>query len=109
MQLQEAIKNVFVQLSESLTALTPEQYRQPSTILFNATIGQHVRHIIELFTCLDHGYDVGIINYEKRERDKRIETNKDLAIQLLHSIYNNLGKSNKSLLLEAGYDEIEMM
>src|SRR4051812_38707327 len=105
MQLQQAIKNVFVQLGESLELLTPQQYKQRSQILFNATIGQHVRHIIELFLCLNQGYETGVINYEKRKRDYRIETDKDFARELLHSIYAALNKPDKELILEAGYDE----
>ena len=49
MQLQQAVNNVFVQLSASLDALTQTEYVQPCRTLFNNTIGQHVRHIIELF------------------------------------------------------------
>lgn len=105
MQLQKAIQNVFVQLSESLNALNNEQYRQHSKILFNATIGQHVRHIIELFLCLDKGYDTGLVNYEKRKRDISIETDKEFANSLLQKIYKGLDKPNKKLLLEANYDE----
>lgn len=105
MHLQQAIKNVFVQLSDSLDQLSNEQYVQPSKILFNATIGQHVRHIIELFTCLEAGYEIGVVNYEKRKRDYRIETDKQLASDLLRSIVSGLGKPNKTLVLEAGYDE----
>ena len=105
MQLQQTVKNVFVQLSESLHQLTDEQYIQPSKTLFNATIGQHVRHIIELFICLEKGYETGIVNYEKRKRDLVIQTDKDFANRLLQKIYSGLEKSNKKLLLEANYDE----
>jgi len=105
MQLQHSIRNVFVQLSGSLNQLSDEQYTQPSGLLFNATIGQHVRHIIELFICLDEGYETGVVNYEKRKRDRRIETEKDFANALLHGIYSHLDRMNKDLVLEAGYDE----
>lgn len=105
MQLQQTVKNVFVQLSESLTRLTDEQYVRPSKTLFNATIGQHVRHIIELFICLDKGYGTGLVNYEKRKRDLLIETNKDFASELLQKIYTGLEKPNKKLSLESNYDE----
>ena len=83
MQLQQAVNNVFVQLAETIRQLTPEQYAQPCGNLVNNTIGQHVRHIIELFQCLENGYSESHVNYEKRKRDKQIETNKDLALQLL--------------------------
>jgi len=106
MHLQQAIKNTFVQLNESISQLSNEQYIKPSNVLFNATIGQHVRHIIELFLCLDKGYDTGIVNYEKRKRDYTIETNKQLALDLLHKIAVDIDKADKKLLLEASYDEL---
>ena len=105
MKIQTAIQNVFRQLSDSLQELSHEEYSQPSDILFNATIGQHVRHIIELFIELDKGYETGCVNYEKRKRDYTIETNKDVAIELLHKIYLQLDKPDKDLLLEANYSE----
>ena len=105
MQLQQSVKYIFVQLSESLHQLSNEQYKQRSKTLFNATIGQHVRHIIELFVCLETGYESGLVNYEKRKRDIALETNKDFAQSLLQKIYNGLEKPNKNLLLESNYDE----
>ena len=105
MQLQKSIQNVFVQISESLEQLTCEQYCKPSKILFGATIGQHVRHIIELFICLDNGYNTGVVNYEKRKRDHAIETDKHFAASLLKSIYLTLDKVNKDLVLEASFDD----
>jgi hypothetical protein len=106
MQLQQSIKHVFLQLTDSLERLTNEQYVMPSKTLFNATIGQHVRHIIELFVCLEKGYDNGIVNYENRKRDQRIEQDKSFARQLLIDIYKNLHDKDKTLLLEANYDEL---
>lgn len=108
MQLQQAVNNVFVQLSTTLDQLSQEQYVQPCKTLFNATIGQHVRHIIELFQCLENGYDEGQVNYEKRKRDLRIETEKDFAAGLLVDVHQGLHKENKELQLEACYDEHEM-
>ena len=105
MQLQLAINNVFVQLTDTLQQLSAEQYKQPSKILFNATIGQHTRHIIELFIELDKGYETGTVNYEKRKRDYLIETDKDFAASLLFEIYNRLNKPDKELILESNYDE----
>ena len=104
MGIKQSVQNVFVQISESLEQLTCEQYIRPSRILSNATIGQHVRHIIELFICLENGYYAGTVNYDKRKRDLSIETDKDFAGSLLKSIYLQLDKKNKPLILEASYD-----
>lgn len=105
MQLQKSVKNVFVQLNDSLLQLSNEEYTKPSQRLFNATVGQHVRHMIELFVCLEKGYDTGIVNYEKRNRDLLIETDKEFARQLLIGIYRMIDRPDKALLLEANYDE----
>lgn len=105
MQLHNAISNVFVQLNTTLELLTPHQYTKPVKLLTNATIGEHVRHIIELFTCLDKGYKTGTVNYGSRARDHQIETNKDFAARLLKKICDELDKPDKPLALEASYED----
>lgn len=101
MLLTQPIQHVFVQLSETLRQLSREEYTRSSSILMKATIGQHVRHIIELFQCLGKGYDTGHVNYEKRKRDYRIETDKELANTLLNDICRDIEKPNKEMILEA--------
>jgi hypothetical protein len=64
-----------------------------------------VRHIIELFQCLEKGYDLGVVDYEKRKRDKEIETDKALACSLLLEISGSLHKVNIDLQLTASYDD----
>lgn len=105
MQLQQAVNNVFVQLSASIENLSPSEYSKPCKNLSNNTVGQHVRHIIELFQCLDQGYESGQVNYEQRKRDQTIETNQELALELLKKIHVGLSKENKQLVLEACYTD----
>lgn len=105
MQLQQAVNTIFVQLAGTLHQLSQQEYARPCQTLSNNTIGQHVRHIIELFQCLEKGYEEGIVNYEKRKRDTLLETDRDLAVRLLLEIHGGLSKSNKTLTLEASYDE----
>lgn len=105
MQLQKTIQHVFLQLTETLNLMSDEQYVHQSKSLFNATIGQHTRHIIEMFLCLETGYEEGVVNYENRKRDIRIETDKAFACTLLLKIYNNLNKLNKQMVLQASYNE----
>ncbi len=105
MHLQKAIQHVFVQLTASLELLSDSQYVHASKILSHATIGQHVRHIIEMFICLEDGYTAGVINYENRKRDILIETQKEVADTHLRKICEGLNKENKSLVLQAAYNE----
>lgn len=107
MLLKKPIEDVFIQLTDLLEKLNDAEYTKPSMILFRATIGQHVRHIIELFQCLDQGYADGVVNYEKRKRDYRIETDRDFAASQLRKIHRGMARSNKAITLEAeDYNEV---
>lgn len=101
MILKEPVQHVFIQLSHVLDQLTDEQYKEPSTILSGATIGQHVRHIIELFQCLENGYDEAVVNYEKRKRDYMIETDRVFAAKCMRAVYRKLDRPNKRMVLVA--------
>ena len=105
MELQNAVNQVFLQLSDSLNKLDNDQYVHPCNNLSGNTIGQHVRHIIELFQCLEAGYRCGEVDYERRKRDKHIETDKEFATGLFPEIIQHIAKENKSLALLTYYDD----
>jgi uncharacterized damage-inducible protein DinB len=105
MELQKAVHKVFLQLSDSLDQLDQDQYNYPCKDLSGNTIGQHVRHIIEMFLCLEKGYQSGEVDYEKRGRDILIETDKNFATALLAEILQQISKDNKSLNLFTYYDD----
>src|SRR5450432_2402418 len=108
MELQKAVHKVFLQLSDSLNLLDTDQYNYPCKNLSGNTIGQHVRHIIEMFQCLDTGYQIGEVDYEKRKRDIQIETDKFFATGLLKDIVQQISKGNKSLSLLTYYDDLQV-
>ncbi len=108
MQLKNIIEPVLLQLSETLSLLTNEQYCQKSLLLNGSSIGGHTRHIIELFQCLIDGYDTNEVNYELRKRDLIIETNKIVASEMLSQITDGLGLSNKQITLQGFFGESEM-
>lgn len=100
MKLMETIQQTLSQLHESLISIDEAHYQARLSCLSNASIGQHVRHIIELFQCMNKGYEAGIINYEKRERNELMERDKNFACSLIRHISNGLNKENKELLLQ---------
>ena len=105
MNLHLAVVKVFKQLSETLQQLSPRQYVQEVNALRNATIGQHVRHIIELFIELDKGYAGGIVNYDQRKRDLRLETDIEFVIDTIEHFHLLLNKADKPLILQYDYSE----
>lgn len=104
MHLRLAVQNAFGQMKEVMDQLTDAQYNQPCENLSGATIGQHTRHIIEMYQCLLNGVQNGIVNYEDRQRDIRIETDKHFATALLAEIEAAIAQPNCPLHLYAGFD-----
>jgi len=106
MEFKKTISRIFLQLLDSLDQLTQEQYNYKCDNLSGNTIGQHVRHIIEMFQCLEIGYETGIVDYDKRKRDIIIETDKSFASGLLKDINGRINKEDKSLFLQTYYDDL---
>jgi len=87
------------ELVDLLRQLSDADYAAPCPELSHSSIGEHTRHIIELFQCLQQQYESGILNYDVRERNQHIQTNTDFAITTIHQIQLNLEQPNKELQL----------
>lgn len=99
------IKNTLLLLSETLQLLTVHQYQQPCMQLSQSSIGQHCRHIIELYIELLNGYETGIINYDKRQRNLVLETERDQVIIEIKLVIDSIQKSDKMLQLSYTLDQ----
>lgn len=60
--------------------LSDEQYTHTQAPYFSASIGKHFRHILDHYFCFFSGLQSGKINYDQRQRDAKIET------QRLHTL-----------------------
>jgi hypothetical protein len=105
-QLTEACNNILGQLSDVVNQLTENEFISPSMTLSESSVGQHLRHTLEFFICLEKGCDIGLINYDKRDHDKVIENDKKIALLTIGRIQQFITRqsANKPLLLEVGYD-----
>ena len=90
---------ILQELIDFLCIVETEHYTKPSRILSHATIGQHVRHTIEMYQCLFLDYESGTVDYGKRKRDIVIESSPEYAISCLNEIVGGIWKSDKSLML----------
>ncbi len=95
--------SLFIQQLKSLQHLLQnieaEHYNMKSLLLGNSSIGQHIRHTIELAQALVTGYETGVVNYDKRKRDVEIETNLIFAETILTELIKEINLENKNLLL----------
>ena len=87
------------ELTDLLHQLSDDVYITKCAALSDATIGEHTRHIIEMFQCLDKFYDAGIVNYDLRARNNRIQTSTEFAIISIHQIQKSIDKPNKEMEL----------
>lgn len=105
-QLIRACGTILDQLSDAVQQLTDAEFAQPSATLGGSSIGQHLRHTLEFFMCLEQGYDQGLVNYDRRAHDTKIETSKPTALLVMEGIrrfiFNQV--QDKPLRLELGYD-----
>lgn len=106
MDLNKACTNILDQLEEVVRQLEPTHFSKPIEILSMSTIGQHVRHTLEFFICLEQGFSSGLVNYDKRPHDKRIESDKFLTLTVIQNIklFVSGQDQDKPLRLEVGYD-----
>jgi len=95
-----SINSSLNELNHLLQQLSEKEYSNPCFELSNATIGEHTRHIIEMFQCLENQYENGIVNYDLRERNFLIQTNPKYALQVIRQIQERLGRPNKKIELQ---------
>lgn len=103
-----SINNSLNELIDLLHQLPDSEYAKPCPQLSNATIGEHTRHIIEMFQCLENFYDSGLVNYDKRERNTQIQTSATFAIQSIQKVQENLDKADKKIELQQIIDGEEI-
>lgn len=108
MELTKACSNILNQLTDLVHQIQDEDFIKPIEALSNSTIGQHLRHTLEFFLCLQQGFEGGSINYDKRARDRGIEKDKYVALSVISQIkLFVIGLGDKPLRLEVGYDPVK--
>jgi hypothetical protein len=106
MELAKAVRHVFSELEFFIENISNEEYTRPITLLTNSSLGQHVRHILEFFICLNRGYEMGVVDYDRRNRDKRIECDKDFARAAIHDLLVEMEQfdHHQPIVLQMSYD-----
>lgn len=97
--LQHAINRNFEELAELLKQLSPHEYRTPCAAIGGSSIGEHIRHVIEMYQILESGYEAGTVDYSLRERNRRLETETDYALSKINALRTQLDKPDKPLEL----------
>lgn len=106
MKISKACLQILEQLAALVHEIDENDFIKPSVALNGATIGQHIRHTLEFFICFEQGFYKGSINYDKRDHNRVIESNKLIALDTIKKVTDFIQtfSSTKPLKLEVGYD-----
>jgi hypothetical protein len=80
-----------------LQQMSDEHYSYQCSNLSKATVGQHVRHSIEMYQCLLNGYNSSVVDYSKRKRDLTLEVSTVYALDCLDNIVKQLPLTDRAL------------
>lgn len=96
----QSIHQSLDELTNLLDQLSDAEFSKSCKALSNSTIGEHTRHIIEMFQCLQNSYASGVLNYDNRERNQRIQTESAFAKQCIFDVKMGLQNEDKIIHLE---------
>ncbi len=69
-----------------ISLVTEEQYVFTGSPYIQSSIGQHFRHVIDMFLVVSYPDDPSIIDYDSRRRGALVETSRDAALSELSVI-----------------------
>ncbi|HEY1045814.1 MAG TPA: DinB family protein [Bacteroidia bacterium] len=91
------VQNSLNELKEVIFSMNDDMYTFKCPELGNVSIGEHFRHIYDMYECLLIQYPDNFVDYERRKRDKRIEVNRLFALEQLEKIINGIDLPDKDL------------
>jgi hypothetical protein len=95
------------QIKDLTINICDDNYSKPCQQLFNSSIGQHIRHTLEFYSCLFKGLEYGVVNYDERKRQYDLESNTGIVCDMIISIENHLKAVNgdRKLEIKANFTE----
>ncbi len=97
--------DALMQALRLISAIDDEAYSTANAPLTKMGIGSHFRHCMDFYTCFASGLETGRINYDLRERNAAVETNRLFAIGKIEAMIETL----RSLAPEDGEREVEVI
>ena len=106
MDIRNQTSQILHQVAELVGQLNNEQYTQSMSVLTDNSVGKHIRHIVVFYQCLLNGISAGQIDYDKRERNLLLETDRNYAQDAIRKIINNTAViHDRPLTLDMAYGD----
>jgi hypothetical protein len=78
------------QALEMLRTLTDQRYVQLCPALPGQRVSSHLRHVIEFYESFLNGLNEYRVDYDARQRDRPLESNREIAIQRIRDLIDRL-------------------
>jgi hypothetical protein len=69
-----------------LSLLSDDNLSNSKISPYYSSVGSHIRHILDFYSCIIYGYQDNYIDLTDRKRDQRIENNCDFALGCTQNI-----------------------
>lgn len=98
--LQSLSINLLNSIDQTISSLTDRQYTESMQVLSDATIGQHVRHMLEFYEAIEKAHKSGEINYDARKRSLEMETSVKKASEIINKCKEDIVKYTEDIQIE---------
>lgn len=109
MKAETALLTIIHQINHLIAQLPPEDYRMALPEFEHNSLGQHFRHILEFFHCLEQGISSGVVDYAARNRNPLYESSPEVAATAFSAFANSLSAFDSAMPVtvraEFGSDE----
>ncbi len=90
MKANQALANIVQQINHVIAQLSADDYRKPLAEFEGNSLGQHFRHILEFFQCLEDGIQSGTVDYAARCRNPVYESKPEITTAAFSAFSNAL-------------------
>lgn len=106
MDIRKQTFQILNQVAELINQLSSEQYAKSLPVLSDNSVGKHTRHVVEFYQCLLNGLSGGFVDYDKRERNILLETDRNYTQEAIKAIINYIEIiQDNSLQLNISYGD----
>jgi uncharacterized damage-inducible protein DinB len=97
-RVRAAATAILLQGEELVATLSVHDFTQKVPAVFNASIGGHFRHCLDHFLCLIRDLSGGTIDYDRRQRDARMEESPEFVLGVARDLRQKLSELPLELL-----------
>jgi uncharacterized damage-inducible protein DinB len=91
----EAIEKNLQRGINLLNNLSDEEYSDASIAPYNSSIGCHIRHVLDVFSCVFKGLETKKVDFSVRERNECAEKETNVGIEYFENVIHELKKIKK--------------